>query len=118
MAISLETAQRIYLNPRDLHISLDWDDELGRYSATVCLRRGCVLHSVVSTNPWAKTIDEAVWAAEQLFEIVFRVCERDYPDDLFILESEEILTRELVGQIIAELRVKREVATYSLPPAA
>jgi hypothetical protein len=126
MGISLITCLEIFTNPNDLEMSVGQDQASGKYA--FCIGRGPEhdFKILVSTSPFATTLDEAITSVKETLQAIQQGITRDLEDKNSLpsqfcnprgetIDQLKIFNEDLIEKIVNDLKQNQVASTYLKP---
>jgi len=131
MGITRLTALEIFTNPNDLRLSVVREEgkgESGKYAILITRGPGHSFKLLLSSQPFAATVDEAARDIGEILEFIRQNATKDLerPDDglaQFLnpggqpVDQSRVLNEELIDRILIELRAHRFADTCQMAAA-
>jgi len=124
--ISMITALEIFTHPRDLEISIIQEKNGGKYAIAYSRGPGHNFKLLLSTQPFAEKIDDAVEIVRETLELIQQVVTKEFENRKSIvsqylnpygqaIDQSKVLNSDLIRRITEELRQHQVASTYKMP---
>ena len=129
MGISMITALEIFTNPGDLEITIGQEKGGGKFAIGIFRGPGHNYKSVLTSQPFAETQEDAIKAVEETLQTVHEAITKESenrgslasqylnPDGQEIDQS-KVLNQELIARILGEIRQLQKASTCKMLAAA
>ena len=129
MGLTMMTAAEIFTNPHDLEIVIGQERGGGRYAVRISRGPGHKFKPLLSSTPFAETLDVAIEAVKQILETTNENLTKEFENSESLLslytnpngvevDQSKVLNSDLILRILGELRQHRVASTYKMLPGS
>lgn len=126
--ISRATALEIFTNPTDLEFTISQEEGGRKFAVGIYRGPGHNYKPMLTSEPFAKTLDEAVETVKVILEAIVKTETEGLNDQRSLVtqilnpdnrpvDQSKVLNAELIARIVDELRLHKKASTWEMVPA-